>query len=229
MTHGDEVIAATNTNHLHLLFPSCIRIHDTILVSVQISFSIPNITPHMNPPKLLSTEVIFTHRWAGTITKELYQLPDKDQPFDFYRRQSSDIVTILVITPDEQCVLTHQYRFGVGHIVTDICGGGVEPNEDPREAAVREMNEESGYSTNPEDFILMTQVPVNTARTSNTRYIYLARNAQQTQEQHLDEFERISLSLEPFETVLSKVLDGEYTEPNFQLAVLLYQQKYRLK
>ncbi len=175
----------------------------------------------MKEPKFLSSETIFEKKFAGKIDKELYELED-GRIFDFYRRTGHDVATTLILTEDEQCVLVKQYRYGINDFVTDICGGMIEDGEDPREAAFREMEEETGYTCAPENFVELGVHYVNPARTDQNRHFYLATNAHLAKDQELDDFEDIQVVLEPFEDVYQKVINNEYQEPNFALAVLKY-------
>ena len=177
----------------------------------------------MKKPRFLESEPIFQQKWAGNISKELYELSD-GRIFDFYRHSSHLFTNILVITKEQECILTRQYRYGVNDFVTDICGGIVEEGEDPKEAAKREMEEETGYTTDSKNFTELAKCHVNPARSGEYRYFYLATEAQQTLAQNPDEFEDIEVILEPFQTTLQKVMDGTYQEPNFCLAVLKYAQ-----
>src|SRR5688572_24529580 len=47
-------------------------------------------------------------------------------------------------TPDE-VILIHQHRRAANGVITEIPAGGLRENEDPREAAIRELEEEAGY------------------------------------------------------------------------------------
>ena len=54
-------------------------------------------------------------------------------------------VNIIPITPQNDVVLVDQYRFGSEKSSLEIPGGMVDPGEDPKEAAIRELLEETGF------------------------------------------------------------------------------------
>ena len=54
-------------------------------------------------------------------------------------------VNIIPITPQNDVVLVDQYRFGSEKSSLEIPGGMVDPGEDPMEAAIRELLEETGF------------------------------------------------------------------------------------
>ncbi|HYX90105.1 MAG TPA: NUDIX hydrolase, partial [Myxococcaceae bacterium] len=59
--------------------------------------------------------------------------------------EAPDWVNIIPVTIDEQVVLVRQFRFGIWSPALEIPGGMVDPGEDPLSAAVRELEEETGY------------------------------------------------------------------------------------
>ena len=53
-------------------------------------------------------------------------------------------VGMLAVTDRDSVLLVRQYRYAVDEEMLEICAGMIEEGEDPREAAVREMQEELG-------------------------------------------------------------------------------------
>ncbi|MFD1065308.1 NUDIX hydrolase [Oceanobacillus locisalsi] len=56
-------------------------------------------------------------------------------------------VAVLPITPDNKIVLVEQYRKPLERTLIEIPAGKLEKNENPLTAAVRELEEETGYTT----------------------------------------------------------------------------------
>lgn len=54
-------------------------------------------------------------------------------------------VNMVAITPEERVVMVRQWRFGVAVETLEIPGGMIDPGESPREAAERELYEETGF------------------------------------------------------------------------------------
>ncbi|MDR1735820.1 MAG: NUDIX hydrolase [Oscillospiraceae bacterium] len=55
-------------------------------------------------------------------------------------------VGILAVDADGRAVLVRQFRYAAGREMLEIPAGRLERGEDPRDAALRELKEETGYS-----------------------------------------------------------------------------------
>ncbi|MBI4467049.1 MAG: NUDIX hydrolase [Acidobacteria bacterium] len=54
-------------------------------------------------------------------------------------------VVVLPVFSDGRVLLVRQYRHAVGDFLWELVAGGIEPGENPRAAAHRELEEETGY------------------------------------------------------------------------------------
>ena len=87
--------------------------------------------------------------------------------------------------------MVKQYRFGNKEITLEIPGGMSEPNEDPKSAAIREMKEETGYTS--KNVIEIGSVSPNPALMNNQAITYLAFDVELTSIQNLDTMEDIEI------------------------------------
>ena len=55
-------------------------------------------------------------------------------------------VTILPVDENGICTMVRQFRYPFGRLILEAPAGKLEPGEDPKECAVRELSEETGYS-----------------------------------------------------------------------------------
>ncbi|MCB0128264.1 MAG: NUDIX hydrolase [Caldilineaceae bacterium] len=138
--------------------------------------------------------------------------------------ETGDWVNVVAITADERIVVVRQYRFGIAQISTEIPGGLVDPGEDHRVAAVRELMEETGYTS--DDWHYLGAVDTNPAFLTNRCQQWLARNVVQTSPPHFEEGEDIVVAaLTPAE------LGAEINAGAFRhsLAMLALAHVYDLK
>ena len=57
-----------------------------------------------------------------------------------------DCVAIVAVDAEDNVILVRQYRYAVGRELLEIPAGIIEPGEEPRDSAIRELGEETGYT-----------------------------------------------------------------------------------
>lgn len=124
----------------------------------------------------------------------------------FFRFRFPPWVNIIAVTPELKIVMIHQYRFGTGKVELEIPGGAVENGEDPVEAGLRELLEETGYSG--DNARLIGQVCPNPALQDNLCHTVLVENAVKTAPPAPDEMEDIEVLLMEVSEVMSLVTEG---------------------
>jgi ADP-ribose pyrophosphatase len=110
--------------------------------------------------------------------------------------EAPDWVNIIPVTIDNQVVLIRQFRFGIWSTALEIPGGMVDPGEDPMTAAVRELEEETGYVPRGR-VIHLGKVHPNPAIMTNVCHSFLALGCEATGKMNPEADEEIQLSLEP--------------------------------
>ena len=55
-------------------------------------------------------------------------------------------VGVVALDDDENVILVRQYRYAVGKTLLEIPAGGMEEGESPQQSALRELEEETGYT-----------------------------------------------------------------------------------
>jgi len=119
-----------------------------------------------------------------------------------------DWVTISAVTPDQRIVTVRQYRFGAAEFTTELPAGLVNPDEAHRDAAIRELREETGYAS--DDWVYLGWVQPNPAYQNNRLHQWLARDARLTAPRQLDEGEDIAVSLLSVDQARQEVVDGRF-------------------
>ncbi len=79
---------------------------------------------------------------------------------------------IIGFNEEYHILLIRQFRFGTNKIELEIPAGYIEPGESPKEAAIRELKEETGYSV--KNVKQIGVVDANPAIMNNKCYTFLA-------------------------------------------------------
>ncbi len=119
-----------------------------------------------------------------------------------------DWVTIAAVTPDQRIVVVRQYRFGVAEFTTELPAGLVNAGEPHRDAAMRELREETGYTGS--DWVYLGWVQPNPAYQNNRLHQWLARDVRLTEPRQLDEGEDIAVSVLTAAEVRREVAEGRF-------------------
>jgi 8-oxo-dGTP pyrophosphatase MutT (NUDIX family) len=115
-------------------------------------------------------------------------------------------VNVIALTDDDRVVLVHQYRHGVDALSLEIPGGLVEPDEDPADAAARELLEETGYAGGEPE--LLGRVLPNPAIQNNFCSMYVIRDARLVAEPDWDDGEHIQVVTAPLAEIPTLVREG---------------------
>ncbi|OQY09091.1 MAG: hypothetical protein B6I28_03660, partial [Fusobacteriia bacterium 4572_132] len=99
-------------------------------------------------------------------------------------------VAVVAITDEDKVVLVKQYRVAVKKDLWEIPAGLIEEGEDPKEAALRELKEETGYKAKKIEEI--TKIHTSPGILSGTIIIYKATELVKSK-QNLDEEEFVEV------------------------------------
>ena len=125
---------------------------------------------------------------------------------------------VLALDEQNNVLVVTQYRYTFGRALLEIPAGKLDrPGEDPADAALRELKEETGAT--PDDFRPLGYILPSPGCYSEKLYIYLARGLH-FGEQHLDENEFLNVTRIPFDELFRRCMDGEIEDAKTVIAVL---------
>ncbi len=129
-------------------------------------------------------------------------------------------VNVVALTKDGQLVLVRQERHGVEATTLEIPGGMVDEGEEPAQAALRELAEETGYVGRVAE--PLGWVHPNPALQANRCHTFLVRDVE-AGPPHPDEEEDIEVSTVPLAHARELVRRGEITHALVVAALYLLE------
>ena len=164
-----------------------------------------DIWKHAKPPQ---------EQKAGwrTITQKTFIQPDgQEAEYTTFGGMNDHHAAVIALTPENLVVVAEQFRPGPEMVMQEIPGGNVEKGEDSQEAAMRELAEETGFTS--DDVIHLGQSRKD-AYMNATWDFYLARNCRRTGEKQLDIGEFVMERLITIPQLISNAKEGRMTDSN---------------
>ncbi len=119
--------------------------------------------------KQLEERVIFRNRFIG-LRNDLVLRPDGQQ-IEYVVIEGKDFVTVVCQTADGKIILVDAYPYPWQMKTKTMVGGMIDKGEKPKEAAIRETEEETGYKVESITFLGKTKISfLNTV----WNYLYFA-------------------------------------------------------
>jgi len=111
--------------------------------------------------------IAFSTRWFDLLARTV-----GDSPEPFYSLRPDDYVSVIARTPEDRILLVRQFRIAIKRETLEFPSGHVDPGELPEAAALRELEEETGYTADRVEYLGV--LAPDTGRLSNRMWCYYA-------------------------------------------------------
>jgi ADP-ribose pyrophosphatase len=164
---------------------------------------------------ILSTEDIFDGRIVH-LKVHTVRVPDgNESKRELIHHQGA--VAIVALDDSQHILLVKQFRLGANSQTIEIPAGILEPGEDPIEAVIRELREETGYR--PLNIESLGGIFVAPAYTTEYIHLYYAKGYEKAPlEQDADEF--VELLRIPLKEAVAMIERGEIVEGKSVVGIL---------
>ena len=126
-------------------------------------------------------------------------------------------VGILALDGEGRVLIVRQFRYAYGKVLTEIPAGKLERGEDPYEAAMRELREETGAVT--DTLTSLGEIYPTPGYCDEIIRLYLARDLRWG-EMDLDDDEFLNVERVPFAWLVEEILAGRIRDAKTIAAVL---------
>lgn len=132
---------------------------------------------------------------------------------------------IVPVDQDGNIIMVRQYRNAIEKNTLEIPAGGLNPGEDMKTCATRELEEETGYRSEHVEHLIDLYTTV--AFCNEKIGIYYTKDLIPSH-QHLDEDEYVSIETYRLEELVKMIFDGVIEDGKTIAAILAYKAKMNL-
>ncbi len=142
--------------------------------------------------------------------------------WDFIQHKGA--AAVVPVDNQGRIIMVRQYRNALERYTLEIPAGGLQSAEEPTmDAALRELEEETGYHAEHVEMLITVRTTV--AFCNEKIDIYLATGLVPGK-QHLDEDEYVQVGAYTLEELTEKIFAGEIQDSKTVAAILAYKDKY---
>jgi 8-oxo-dGTP pyrophosphatase MutT (NUDIX family) len=167
--------------------------------------------------RTLGEKYLYESPWCSFRLDEV-RLPDGAE-IEYGVLESAGFSAVVPVTEEGGVVLVRQWRQPVGGFTLELPGGGVDEGKDPREAARRELLEETGYRA--EDLSHLVSVRTSPGRSTEVCHLFRCKAVRQASGPRPEPTEFVSAVELPLAAAVGKVYSGEITAATSVLGLLM--------
>ncbi|MGN1180757.1 MAG: NUDIX hydrolase [Suilimivivens sp.] len=142
--------------------------------------------------------------------------------WDFIKHNGA--AAVVPVDDKGRLIMVRQYRNALDRYTLEIPAGGLNGADEPtKDAAARELAEETGFTA--DNLELLITIRTTVAFCNEKIDIYVATGLKPGK-QHLDEDEYVDVKAYELEELIEKILSGEIEDSKTAAAILAYKEKY---
>ena len=142
--------------------------------------------------------------------------------WDFIKHNGA--AAVIPVDEEGKLIMVSQYRNALDRYTLEIPAGGLNgPDEPTKDAAERELAEETGYHAKEIEFLISIRTTVAFCNEKIDSYVAKGLTPGH---QNLDEDEFVDVKAYTVEELLAKIYAGEIEDSKTIIAILAYKDKY---
>ena len=121
--------------------------------------------------KTLESRLIYKNPWIKLHEDKVRTPSGKTMLYSWY--ESADVVVVVPFLDDSTLVMIKQYRYPLHKALLEFPAGHIENGENPKDTAIRELAEETGYHSKEIEYVYAYHPSVS--KTRQVVYVFKAK------------------------------------------------------
>lgn len=176
-----------------------------------------------NIERIIKSEKVYSGKILS-VKLSTVELPD--QKYSKRETVLHDNAAAIVAIHDDKILLVKQYRISVDKVIYEVPAGMIEHDENPKDAALRELEEETGYRANSIEYL--TEFYSTPGFCTEKLSIFYAKDLTFVG-QNLDEGENLEVVEISIDEALRLIESGEIMDAKTISSILFYDKFNRGK
>ena len=172
-------------------------------------------------PETISSEPIYKGK---VFDIRIDEIRDEDVTYKREIVVHKGSAVVIPVFDDGTVAMVRQYRHAAGKSLLEICAGTLNAGEDPREGAIRELEEEIGVQAAKVE--KLTEFYVSPGFLTEKMHVYLATELTETQ-QNLEGDEILTVERHSFPELLDMIRRGEIEDAKSIVGIMLAAERVR--
>lgn len=178
--------------------------------------------------KVLKSEVIYEKHGRKVVVDRLEFADGSGHEWIYFGgakiKDKPTAVAVAAFTKDNRMLLVKEYRHPLGKLIYNLPAGGIRRKEHPQQTALRELEEETGYTA--ENLVWIGRFNWAPSNMAGMVELFFTKDLKIKGKFHSDEIANIEFM--DFNVVLEKVLKGEFIDSTLIIAALMVKVKNSL-